>query len=159
MNPNVRPANSDDLDAIFLMGFEAWSDGNSKNDYLDECRSSSKYKRGSWFVFEENGNLLSSLITYHFKADTFGIGSIATPRLNRNKGHASKLIFEVLKRFDQSSKTVRIFLYSDIKPEFYEKFGFKRLPEVAQRYQTTTCMVRGANPKEFISTDQVPEYF
>lgn len=155
----IRKADSKDLDSIYLMGYDVWSDGNTEAEYLNECRSSLKYKRGTWYVLEQNSALLSSLIIYEFKANAFGIGSIATPERWRELGYASYLISNVIKLLGDQSLPAQVFLYSDINPEFYERFGFQKLPMVAQRYKTTTCMARGAELGDFASVDQSPEYF
>ena len=159
MSERIRKAKPDELDSIYLMGFDVWSDGSHQVDYLAECHSSPKYRKGTWFVLEESGRLLSSLITYEFDSEKIGIGSIATPVTERNRGHASKLISGVVQLLEIEKHGLKVFLYSDINPVFYERFGFKPIPSAAQRYQTTTCMVRGADPQDFKGTIQVPEYF
>ena len=159
MDEIVREAKPADLTAIYLMGFDAWGEGSSETDYLKGCESSPKYKRGTWFVIEGNGNLKSSLITYQFENGVFGIGSISTPKSFRNQGWASKLISSIITQIEQSHKSPRIFLYSDITPEFYQRFGFDSLPKIAQRYKSSVCMVKGIRSEEFVSSDQTPEYF
>lgn len=142
------------------MGFDVWAEGASETDYLDSCRTSPKYKKGTWYVLEEDSYLLSSLIAYQQGPKQFGIGSISTPKSLRKNGYASYLILNVIAELEEMDPEVTIFLYSDISPEFYEKFGFQRLPAELQRYKTTICMARGSAVQNLI-TDKAatPEYF
>lgn len=158
-NKCSRKANQNELDEIFMMGFDVWAEG-SEADYLVECRTSPKYARGEWYVLEdENGALISSLIVYKLGPDQYGLGSIATPKALRKHGYASKIISDVLEQIEKKSPTATIFLYSDIRPEFYKRFSFNRIPQIAQRYKTTTCMVRGKNVGKFLDKMDTPEYF
>ena len=160
MSEILRKAVQSDLDQIYLMGIDVWAEGATDTDYLDACRSSPKYKRGTWYVLEKDSNLLSSLIVYQQGSKQFGIGSIATPKFLRKKGYASKLIFKVVAELEQKDQEVTIFLYSDISPEFYEKFGFQRLPSQLQRYKATICMARGIAVQSVVTDESAtPEYF
>lgn len=157
---DFRKALSDEMNQIYLMGFDVWSDGASEKDYLADCSSSIKYKRGEWYVLTEDDKILSSLIIYDFGDEKFGIGSIATSPYDRKKGYASELIKHIIHKIESGSKNCILFLYSDIQPEFYEKFGFTRLKPEAQRYKTTTCMVYGKRVEEFMNENLItPEYF
>ena len=155
-----RKANPAEMDQIFLMGIDVWSDGASENDYLNGCRSSAKYKRGVWYILTEENKLLSSLIVYDFGDEKFGIGSIATSSFFRKQGYASELIKHIINEIERGHSNRTIFLYSDIQPEFYEKFGFCKLKPEAQRYKTTTCMAYGKESEAFIKgTSLAPDYF
>lgn len=108
---------------------------------------------------DENGNLVSSLIVYELNPNQYGIGSIATPLDLRNKGYASSLISDVIHIIENKSPDGIIFLYSDIEPEFYERFNFIRMPALTQRYKTTTCMARGKDVDRILDKVHTPEYF
>jgi predicted acetyltransferase len=155
-----RIATQNEFNQIYMMGFDVWAEG-SEGEYLSECQTSSKYARGTWYVLEnENGKLTSSLIVYNLGPDQFGIGSIATPKLLRKQGYASRLISDILKKIDKDSPKASVFLYSDIEPEFYKRFNFVHIPAVAQRYKATTCMVRGKEIEKYFSDKNLtPEYF
>lgn len=156
----IRKAKKEEFDQIFMMGFDVWSEGSSENDYLTECQTSSKYRKGTWYVLSDDLKLISSLIVYDFGNNILGIGSISTPRSLRKKGYASKLISGVIKEIEKSSFGCSIFLYSDIEANFYEKFNFVKLPDNLQRYKTTTCMVYGKNIQQFLLNEiNSPEYF
>lgn len=155
----IREAAQSELDQIFMMGFDVWAEG-SVEDYILECRDSPKYKRGTWFVLLEDERLVSSLILYDLGANEFGIGSIATSEKFRNKGYASRIIKDVIQRIENKNPAAVFFLYSDINPEFYEKFSFFKLSVTTQRYKTTTCMIRGQNIEKYFSDKKfIPEYF
>lgn len=155
----TREAAENELDQIYMMGFDVWAEGLSE-DYLRECRKSPKYKRGTWFVLLEDDQLVSSLIVYSLGENQFGIGSIATPENFRNKGYASRIIKDVIQKIENKSPKAILFLYSDINPEFYEKFNFCKLPISTQRYETTICMIRGRNIEKYLSDKRfIPEYF
>jgi ribosomal protein S18 acetylase RimI-like enzyme len=156
----VRQANPADLIQVYLMGFDTWSDGRPEADYLEACQASPKYKRGTWYVLDADSQLLSSLIVYQLSPERLGIGSIATPKSLRKKGYASKLLSKVISQLEEQYPGAVIFLYSEISPEFYERFGFQRLPPALQRYEEAVCMVRGRAIQSF-GTDRsiTPEYF
>jgi ribosomal protein S18 acetylase RimI-like enzyme len=157
----TRLADTADMTAIYMMGYDVWGDGRPQSPYLEQCYGSQKYKRGQWYVLADSrGNPLSSLITYKLEPNVSGIGSIATPPEMRKRGLASRLISDVLELLKRDGvKTV--FLFSDISPEFYEKFGFIRLPKELQRYPDSTCMVWGMPLTEIVSTPNfsAPLYF
>ena len=153
-------ASTDEYEEIYMMGYDVWGDGATKIDYLNLCRDLSKYKKGQWYVLKDGDLLLSSLIVYKLSENTFGIGSISTPIFLRKKGFASKLISQVIELLKNDFNAYAIFLYSDIEPEFYEKFGFEKLPQSYQRYKTTTCMVRGHDLNRYFNHEfKAPEYF
>lgn len=157
----VRDATEKDLESIFMMGFDVWSDGSTSQEYLDSCFNSEKYKRGQWKVLTDGQRLLSSLIIYPLNKSWFGIGSIATPVKLRNQGWGSKITLEVSKQLESSARTQAIFLFADIKPEFYRNLEFVPLPSEFQEYQSSTCMLRSTDPKNIWSADgfQPPKYF
>jgi predicted N-acetyltransferase YhbS len=157
---HIREANAKDMTAIYSMGFDAWSNGESKAKYLDQCQASEKYARGLWYVLEVDGVVLSSLIVYRQSSLTAGIGSLATSVDARKRGYASILVSEVLKILEKAGIT-STFLYSDIEHRFYEKFDFKSVPQKYQKYKNSVCMVR---PYEAIASIEkfnlvIPDYF
>jgi predicted N-acetyltransferase YhbS len=157
----LRKAKQDELDSIFLMGFDVWADGQNQPTYLEGCRSSKKYASGQWFVLAEDENLFSSLILYEIAPNIFGMGSIATPPTLRGQDFATRLIKEVLDRLERDLIQPIVFLYSDVNPKFYERFGFKALPETYQKHSGSVCMVKPAESIFQIeaSTLKVPKYF
>ena len=128
----IRPAAASELDAVFLMGRDAWGEGRPLEAYLAVCRAAPKYAAGVWWVLAgEGGRLESSLLAHDIPlpsgAPAVGLGSIATPPELRGGGRASPRISEVIRRRAADAATEVFFLYSDIAPVFYERFGFKAL--------------------------------
>lgn len=139
-----------------MMGFDAWSDGKDAPSYLAACRSSPKYREGQWWVLSKSAELLSSLIVYRLGDGAAGIGSIATPPGVRGRGHASRLINGVIAELEQAGQTGIMFLFSDIEPSFYSKFGFVALPEEQQKKPGSVCMARCS---EGVGGLTAPAYF
>lgn len=144
-----------------MMGFDAWSEGKSEKQYLGACQSSSKYRKGQWYVLAHEKRLLSSLVLYQLPRNAVGIGSIATPPEFRRRGYASQLISGIVSTLEASKTRRPIFLFADIAPEFYGRFGFVPLPI---RYQTrpgSICMVHSANLEQLLKDPGfvLPSYF
>src|SRR5690606_2186612 len=129
---SIRSAQSEDMDSIYMMGFDVWGDDLSQDEYLKGCRESKKYQKGSWKVLEQDGQLVSSLIQYRLKDGWIGIGSIATPVSFRRRGFAANLVMGVLDELRESSDVQSIFLFSDIDHHYYHRFGFIELPDEYQ---------------------------
>lgn len=127
----IRTASASELDAVYRMGFDVWGEGLTLDAYLAGCRASPKYAAGTWWVSTgADGVPLSSLLAHEIALPSgpaaVGLGSIATPPEQRGRGHASRLIAEVIRRREESGAEV-FFLFSDIDPAFYERFGFQAL--------------------------------
>lgn len=125
----IRPAAASELDAVYRMGRDAWGEGRPLEDYLAACRAAPKYAAGVWWVLAGDGGLLeSSLLAHEIPlpdgAPAVGLGSIATPPELRGRGHASRLIAGVIRRREENDGARVFFLFSDIAPAFYERFGF-----------------------------------
>lgn len=155
----IRQPRTEEFDEIYKMGFDVWADGSSLENYLEGCRTSPKYRQGEWFVLENNGNLLSSLLVHSFAENIYGIGSIATNAKLRKNGYTSILIENVLNKLQKQRNSKITYLYSDINPKFYERFGFKVLPLELQKYKTTACMVRVVDSEIDFDKLNPPAYF
>lgn len=157
----VRRALPSEFNDVYMMGFDAWSGGKPENEYLDACKSSSKYKTGTWYVLEnEEGMLCASLITYALSPQVQGIGSISTPAKLRRQGFASSLTSIVVSILEAEG-TALIFLWSDIDPTFYIKLGFEALPLSQQPDPKSVCMVRRGILNSTAQAIQIhiPKYF
>jgi predicted acetyltransferase len=151
----IRLAKSEEMDAIYKMGCDAWSDGASKQAYLDACRASKKYAAGKWYVLSDGARLISSLIVYEsgfgIPPDYCGIGSIATDPQMRRKGYANKLIAEICSILRGRCKG--IYLHSDINPLFYERLGFS----VVADGRAKCILLRFSDSEELPA--EIPTYF
>ena len=137
----LRDASLNELNQIYLMGEDAWSDGRTTAQYLEGCRTSLKYKQGFFKILTDGEQLLSSLIIYDLSTERLGIGSIATPPEFRKQGYASKLVSLVADQAISEGK-FDLFLFSDIGSKYYEKLGFSVLPSHYQEYADSICMLK-----------------
>jgi len=163
----IRTAAASELDEIYRMGFDAWGEGRTLEGYLAACRAAPKYSAGAWWVGAgEDGRLDSSLLAHEialpFGAPAVGLGSIAAPPELRGRGHATRLIAEVIRLREKSAGTAVFFLFSDIVPAFYERFGFSALHPCPKK-PSSILMVRAARETlaAFIAHPEFksPDYF
>ena len=160
MEKFFRAARTDELEAVFLMGMDTWSEGRTKERYLSDCLRSPKYSRGTWYVLEEAQELRSSLIAYPLGHGTLGLGSIATPPRLRRRGYATQLIQSALNQFEDEG-TSEFFLFSDIDPSFYVRFGFQALPPSFQPTPGSICMLKSPQFEKILNSADfaAPDYF
>ncbi|TVO37698.1 GNAT family N-acetyltransferase [Vibrio algivorus] len=150
----LREAEPHELDAIYSIGFDAWSGGVSYEEYLVGCHDSKKYQAGTWYVLIDNEQILSSLILYQnifgLKEGCFGIGSVATPNSLRGRGYASNLVNLLKTELFSNHNCKTIFLHSDIDHKFYGRLGFVTV-------KGSDCMYVS---RVFFDCDgSIPEYF
>ena len=151
MNYEVRLAHKNELQEIYLMGYDVWTGENTKDEYLVSCSESKKYQSGVWYVLLDNNNLISSLIVYSsgfsLPLDSYGIGSISTKVSFRKKGYVNLLVSEVVNKLLLTRNS--IYLHSDIDCSFYEKLGFSRINE-------SHCMIKA---NDNLKPKVIPNYF
>ncbi|OZI11220.1 GNAT family N-acetyltransferase [Bacillaceae bacterium SAS-127] len=161
----IREATNEDMNEVYMMGYDVWGDAMPSEEYVTICRKSSKYEKGQWYVLEDTGKkeLLSSLIVYTLPPSgdlmVKGIGSIATPLQLRQKGYASLLVKQVIMQLEENENCQLVFLYSDIGTEFYKRLQFVEVPASKQRYQESTCMYYSNGKNVDITPFHIPEYF
>lgn len=128
----IRTACRHELDIIYLMGFDVWGEGLSRDEYLAGCQSSKKYQSGAWYVLVVDEKPVSSLIVYSdlfgLGQGCFGIGSLATDPAMRGKGFGSQLLRGVTEMLLNAPNTVATFLHADIGHHYYERLGYRRIP-------------------------------
>ena len=116
-----------DMDHIYRMGMDVWSDDLSEEQYLNECRNSEKYQLGRWYCLESSNSPASSLIIYKncFKLQNkfAGFGSISTAPQHRCKGYASKLINECVQILSLEGCS-GIYLHCETDSSIYKRLGF-----------------------------------
>ena len=153
----MRPAVTADMDAVYMMGFDAFAEGLAVEVYLAGCRAAPKYRLGRWFVLEVEGQVVSSLICYEgqfgLAARAVGLGSVATAVTARRRGHASALIAAVVAEHRKRGDVDAFFLHSDIDPEMYRKLGFRTV------HGSETCMALTAGDAVFRAGFTAPRYF
>ena len=127
----IRAGRADELNAIFMMGFDTWHGGMSEREYLDTCLASPKYPQGDWLVLARGGVLVSSLIVYRqglgLPAGCWGIGSVATPPEQRRQGYAAMLVQQVIAEAKRDN--IRgLYLFSGIDPGYSRSVALSRSP-------------------------------
>ena len=146
LKSQYRGALAEELDTIYIMGFDAWAGGHNLEEYLQECRNSLKYKSGRWFVLCIDGIPVSSLLIHTFESwgnlHIRGIGSVATHPEFRKRGYGHQIVHSCIKDLSIKEQTHIFLLYSDIDPGFYESLGFVRLPLHYQRVQGSILMAK-----------------
>jgi N-acetylglutamate synthase-like GNAT family acetyltransferase len=97
-----------------------------------------------------------------FNVPVWGLGSIVTHGEMTGKGYATSLIKKCIESIEEK-EDVFIFLYSDIRPDFYQRLGFKLLPDKLQKNKKSICMVRcgESNWEKLIKSlpEEIPDYF
>ena len=145
-----------ELDAIYRLGRDVWGSGMEEGDYLEACRGSPKYRRGTWHVAKEGGRVVSALIVYAhgfgLAEGWHGIGSIATARDARGVGRASRLLDGVLEELDRSGSR-GVFLFPDIETSLYARLGFAPAGHAGE----ARCLRRSFGTNE--EPPSPPDYF
>lgn len=162
-----RPANADELDAVFMMGYDTWSEGLAPEKYLLDCRDSAKYNSAAWYVLADGSTPVASLLIHSFAPwgarIVKGIGSVATQPELRGKGYGHSIVSSAVAELTQNQNTGIVFLYSDIRPDFYVRHGFVALPAEYQSAPKSTAMVLMLPhfDRSIIDEyrDRVPKYF
>ncbi|UTM56216.1 GNAT family N-acetyltransferase [Photobacterium sp. CCB-ST2H9] len=150
----VRKATEKDLDMIYRMGYDTWGNRESWRSYLCQCRKSSKYQSGCWYVLVVEDRLVASLLVHadHFglEMNCRGIGSVATFPEERGQGFASLLVDKVVRMLLMKEHIDTVLLHCDIDFRFYENLGFHRLLQ-------SHCMYRTKLSKQYAGP--IPDYF
>lgn len=162
----IRTASASDLEAIYRLGHDAWGEGRGLDDYLAACRASRKYAAGAWWVHAQaDGRLASALLAHEIPLPVglpaAGLGSIATAPEFRGRGFASRLIAEVIRRRETAGTEV-FFLFSDIAPTFYERFGFAPLGDDPEKSKSVLMVRTAAKTLAGLLADprfKAPSYF
>ena len=150
----------EDFEGIYLMGRDMWGEDTPLERYLNDCRSSEKYRLGQWYVLSIEERLVSSLIVYencfNIPEGWRGIGSVATDSECRRHGYAAELVRTVSSGLKQAG-AFGIFLFSDVNPEFYEALGFE-ITKGQSSTETPLCMRLTFQKKDYPQS-AVPSYF
>ena len=155
------------MDAVYMMGFDAWSDGSDQAEYLKDCRKSAKYRSGQWLVLCADDLVVSSLLVHTFPPwgswQVRGIGSVATEPTYRKRGFASQLIEMASAALCARNRRLVILLYSDIDAEFYRRLAFVELSSEFQLFQGSKLLARMSREWDEALfrkyQDKIPGYF
>lgn len=158
-----RAAEQEEILEILKDGYTAWPKGRTFEQYCVDNRKEDAY--GTRYVLVDGEAIVSSLIFLRLPAEPparrFGIGSVLTPQKHRGMGYASILLDHCLRLPDPATDIV--LLYSDIDPAFYERLGFRALPDELQKKAGSVCMAHcGERLWQDLITgppESVPDYF
>lgn len=151
----VREATEQEYEKIYRQGYREWAKGRSLQQYItDNQKEETLGKR--YVLVDGKEDIIASLMLLEFKPRLFGIGSIVVEPEFRGIGAGAQLIKESLKLHADAA----FMLYSEIGAAYYERFGFRALPESYQSSVQAICMIRA--DKELclqILKEPVPPYF
>lgn len=160
MDTLVRTPEPREMEGVFLMGFDAWAGGKSRERYLAGCRNSPHYRQGRWYVLAPGGEIVSSLITYQdlfrLPPGCHGIGSVATVPACRGQGHGSRLVRSVVGGLATAGSR-GVFLFSEVGERFYRDLGFSRTAN-ARHANGSLCMLRAFEDGGALRS-HTPDYF
>ena len=136
--PAVTPATGTVLQQIYDDTFSLWNDGLTRPDYERFNRAqmmtpwgTRHLERVAWM---DGDTLLASAKRYGLtlafdgvQVPCVGIGAVFTPPALRGRGHAPALI-EALSEEAARDGFEYVFLYSEIDPAYYARFGFETIP-------------------------------
>lgn len=149
METVYRRARAQEMEVIYLMGFDVWAGGASIGRYVEGCSNSPKYRAGDWYVLLADGTPVSSLLVHTFPSwgphGVRGIGSVATDPVARRKGFARRIMHCAIDDCTHRAGAEVLLLYSDIGPAFYTSLGFVPLPEPYQGAPGSVLMARLAS--------------
>lgn len=159
-----RAVKKEELDYIFKLGYKVWSKNRTFEKYCLDNGKEDEF--GTRYALEENGEIVTSIILLKFKPiegiSAYGIGSFVTPEKFRGKGYGQALLQKTIGTVYKENQSV-IFLHSDLEPSFYEKYGFKVLPDKFQKYGKSVYMAYCSkeiwNKIIVLDANQLPKYF
>jgi predicted acetyltransferase len=136
-----RQAYNKEINQLFRDGYEVWSRNRSFEQYCIDNSKEDNY--GTRYVIDLNEQVVSSLILLKLNnilnKNVYGIGSVLTLPAFKKRGFAAKLLKNCI-NLVYDDDTI-LFLYSEIKPSFYERFNFRELPVHLQKDSESICMV------------------
>ncbi len=142
------------IDHILDGTHELWHDGLARPAYSQFWRAQVATPWGqrhlTRWALVEGDEVLSSAKLYRFAAtldgravEIGGLGAVFTPASNRRRGAASELINRLLEQCAADGCDAAL-LFSEIGPEYYERFGFVTIPIGDQTLRVIEDDRRGA---------------
>ena len=136
-----RQSKQEEIDQLFREGYQVWSRNRTFEQYSTDNSKEGAY--GTRYVVEDNGEAVSSLILLNLQSikgkKVYGIGSVLTPPIYKQKGYATELLKNCIEQINDDDALT--FLYSEVHPSFYERFNFRVLPPYLQKDADSFCMV------------------
>lgn len=156
----VRVVTPEDEAMVLAFGHDAWGEGRSIKDFVDEYATDKNHLRGTRYLFEPpNGAPVANVNTLRFSPSLVGIASLSVNPNHRRQGYASALVRAVMELFRMENPKVRFILFSEVDPQMYERVGFKRLPNQHQHHLPSIAMASGDSPLSEHEAKCLLDYF
>jgi GNAT superfamily N-acetyltransferase len=134
----LQPATGDYLQQILIESYSLWNDGLSFERYVRFWEAQLLTPWGAAHLdrvaIVEDDVVLSSAKRYELSARldgrirrVLGIGAVFTSPMRREQGGATRLLEAILERAEAEGYEYAL-LFSEIGPEFYERFDFVPVP-------------------------------
>ncbi|MEE4192244.1 MAG: GNAT family N-acetyltransferase [Halieaceae bacterium] len=157
---HIREGSQSERDSYFMMGFDAWHEGRTEQQFLEALQPVERYDRGTWYVLQGESGPVAVLIVYRsglgLPRGCWGIGSVATALEHRRQGFAGTLIQHVID-LARAESARGIYLFSGVDTAYYARFGFACV-QAPQPQDQAPCMVLALEDREELMK-AVPEFF
>ena len=156
----VRVVAPEEEAMVLAFGHDAWGEGRSIKQFVDEYARDKNHIRGTRYLFEPSGGApVANVNTLRFSRGVVGIASLSVNPSHRRKGYASTLLRAVMELFRMENPDVRFLLFSEVKPEMYKRIGFRQLPDEHQHHLPSVAMVTGDSPLRESEAALLVDYF
>ena len=140
----VRVVAPEEEAMVLAFGHDAWGEGRSIKQFVDEYATDKNHVRGTRYLLEPpRGAPVANVNTLRFSRGVVGIASLSVNPNHRRKGHASTLLRAVMELLRMENPDVRFLLFSEVEPKMYERLGFRRLPNEHQHHLPSVAMATG----------------
>jgi predicted N-acetyltransferase YhbS len=157
---SVRVATKSDDAVILPFGFDAWGEGRSEREFVENYQQDKNHLRGVRYLFElPGGEIVANVNTLRFRDRVIGLASLSVKPQHRGQGYGSVLIRAVMELFRLENPEIRFILYSEVGVAMYERLGFLALPDSAQYHRPSVAMATGAFSLSQAEVDCFKEYF
>jgi len=171
---NMVLAEGAHLDQILDHTFQIWHEGLSRAAY---GRWNAAQLRTPWArehlhrfaLLDDGGRLLATAKRYRFDVQVngregwmCGIGAVFTPPEQRGRGHASRLVEQLVDQ-ERRDGALLAALFSEIDPAFYQRLGFEPVPfnevtvGVTRRGGAPAMLVRGGEERDLAAVAAMHE--
>lgn len=134
---SLEPAEWCDILKVLRHTYEIWSPGLDRQSYYQYiCRQMNhpwSRRNYTFFIYRDGSGLVASCKLYSLQFSArgrlhrlAGVGAVYTQPDLRGMGYARKMLNELIDR-SRSQGAEGMLLFTDIGPQFYERFGFRPL--------------------------------
>jgi len=131
---DIHVANDEERRAAHANVYDVWARGATVEEHVNRRDASPLHRRGRWIVGCVAGRVVTSLASHAVSFRLHGqsvpaiaIGSVHTMAEHRGRGFAPRLL-EWTERFEHQQGARLSVLFSDIKPDYYARLGYRRCP-------------------------------